>query len=242
MQTVPNPQCSICLEDFNRTTQKKIVCEDCNAEICMKCIKRFLAENVQEPNCMQCREVYTNDFLDGNFSKHYRRSVIKSVRATSLVQREQQYLPGLMHRAEAYKKAQKIKEEVSTLYNKKWEINRSLIYIQKKIMTTIKSSNTSSDLYKLNEEHSKLNLEDNEIYTKIQTLDRQQKDYEKVYENGSTINIQRRVKCISLNCKGLNSYDNYLFFFIKFDKSIKLFNIIIISIFKSYNTINFIIL
>lgn len=202
MQTAPNAQCSICLDDFNQTIRKRIVCESCNAEICMKCIKRFLAENVQEPNCMQCREVYTNNFLDDNFSKHYRRSVIKSVRATSLVQREQQYLPGLMHRAEAYKKAQKIKEEVSTLYNKKWEINRSLIYIQKQIMTTIKSSTTSLDLYKLNEEHSKLNLEDNDIHTKIQTLVRQQKDYEKVYENGSTINIKRRVKCITQNCKG----------------------------------------
>jgi hypothetical protein len=201
MQTELATQCTICLDDFNKTIRKKIVCESCNAEICMKCIKRFFAENVQEPNCMQCREVYTKDFLDRNFSKHYRRVVIKNVRATSLTQREQQYLPGLMHRAEAYKKSQKIKEQISILYQEKWQINNSLFNIQK-MMTDIKSSNQALELCNLNEEHSQLNVEYREINTKIQTLTKQQEAYEKVYHNGSSVNVYRRVKCITLNCKG----------------------------------------
>ena len=96
--------CSICVDTFNNSSRKKVTCQNCNIDICTKCIKKFLAENVQEPNCMNCKDVYKKSFMDTNFGYTYRKTVLKNVRLNVLVAREKQIMPELMHRADAFKK------------------------------------------------------------------------------------------------------------------------------------------
>ena len=84
--------CAICVETFNMTIRKKVTCGNCNIEICKKCIKRYLAENVQQPNCMQCRWIYTKQFMDTNFSVKFRKTALQQIREVVLVEREKQHL------------------------------------------------------------------------------------------------------------------------------------------------------
>jgi hypothetical protein len=109
----PQPTtCNICAENFNKTVRQRIQCENCQMDICMKCIKRFLAENVQEPNCMNCREVYTKEFMDKTLGYTYRRRILKTVRLEVLMAREKEFMPDLMHRAQAYREVLRMDEEM----------------------------------------------------------------------------------------------------------------------------------
>jgi hypothetical protein len=110
--------CSICIETFNNAARKKVVCDNCSMEICTKCIKKFLAENVQNPNCMNCKELYSKEFMDRHFGYTYRQSVLKNVRLNVLVAREKLIMPDLMHRADAYKQW-RVHEDERTKLRKK---------------------------------------------------------------------------------------------------------------------------
>lgn len=112
---VPTYHCNICQETFNRSARKHTKCSNCEMDICSKCVKRFLAENVQEPNCMGCREVYTKEFMDLNFGKMYRRKILKTIRLDVLVAREKEFMPDLMHRAAAYKQYRVLSEEINEI-------------------------------------------------------------------------------------------------------------------------------
>ncbi len=208
MQTA---SCTICLEDFNITMRKRVVCPNssCNIETCMKCVKRFFAENVQEPNCMQCRELYTKDFLDENFSKHYRRTVIKNVRASVLVQREQQYLPGLMHRVEAYKKILKIQNKINNLHTDSYNKQRELRNLQNNIKVyLLKKTLQIEELSELNNKVAELMEDIDKLSKRIINLNVKETEYRNIYNTGNAVNIQRKVKCITTGCKGY--FDNDL--------------------------------
>ena len=45
-------ECIICCENFNLTTRKKIKCNFCDVEICLKCNKRYLVELNENEHCM----------------------------------------------------------------------------------------------------------------------------------------------------------------------------------------------
>jgi hypothetical protein len=195
--------CAICIEPFNLTIRKKVTCGNCNMDICKKCIKRYLAENLQQPNCMQCRWIYTKQFMDSNFSVKFRKTALQQIREVVLVEREKQHLPELMHRASAKKSLIAIEKELA-------DANRLFYSSSQRVMKS------KSQLTELSLEPS-LNLDaiaeikklyDMDKETMKQAQDTQERllktrnEYRRVYWHGGQLSVSAVVKCIDPECKG----------------------------------------
>lgn len=211
--------CSICAENFNGTVRTRVHCDNCNTDICRKCIKRFLAESLQEPNCMNCREVYTKQFMDINLGHVYRCSILKKIRLDVLVAREKEYMPELMHRAQAWKEVKRIDQELKLYRNK---IVDAKVHLKKLL-----KEKEDLDL-NLRETIENINMKNTEAIKTSQELlssyyDAHQKltDYIKFYElNSELLNEDRKIQlhiyyhggtvkngnakfpCIKPDCKG----------------------------------------
>lgn len=209
--------CTICIEPFNRTVRKKIECANCHTDICAKCIKRFLAETLQEPNCMQCKEVYTKEFLDNSFSVNYRRNVLKNIREIILVEREGQHLPELMHRANALKNSKDMSETIRTLTKKVYEttkdirdIELSIYNLQENISEyqdeTLKKSSAEklvACICKRNELKKSIKDDDKTL----SDMYKLQREYNDIYYRGGTIKVSNIIPCIKSECKGFLNDD-----------------------------------
>ena len=63
--------CGICIEKFNKRTRKKVECSKCNMEICSECIKRYILDLNDVPQCMNCKCGYTSNFLCDIYSNKF---------------------------------------------------------------------------------------------------------------------------------------------------------------------------
>ena len=196
--------CSICIEPFNRAGRKIVTCEACHADICTKCIKRFLSETLQMPNCMNCRHIYTNKFMDESFSRTYRKNVLRNIRETLLVEREKQHLPELMHRADAYNQRRKVQKEIYELYDETSDLRIKLNLINTSILHAEQIENAED-----NEKAKLLLAEKNEVTDIIKLneallkdLQQKREEFNEIYMNGGIQSIQIIIPCVVENCKG----------------------------------------
>lgn len=219
--------CSICIESFNNIGRRKVVCEKCTTEICTKCVKTFLAENVQEPNCMNCRETYSKRFMDNNFGQVYRKTTLKNVRLNVLVAREKQIMPDLMHRADAYKQCRiqeaaqaKIRKEMNILEMSLDETYRTRLKLDEMLKNNIHNidtvDNRLSDEFMSTITESIINT--NKVQTAIENeLNQLQALYDanwseirrlsKIYYNGTTQKTHTVMNCLKSDCKGFLDED-----------------------------------
>jgi hypothetical protein len=216
--TVVSESCFICAESFNGSVRKKVCCSACNADICRKCIKRFLAESVQEPNCMNCREVYTNKFMDANLGYVYRCSILKKIRLDVLVAREKEYMPSLMHRAQACKEIKRIGEKLSVYKNDLYAAEKDLVKLQQEknlvdgICGEVENNSifTQHGVEKFQELHSLYNKMHEELTDKITECRRHRelllnnlRTQEQIYHHGGSLkNGNYKMHCIKPDCKG----------------------------------------
>jgi hypothetical protein len=220
--------CAICIDTFNYVGRKKITCESCNTEICMKCIKRFLAENVQEPNCMNCREVYTNQFMDQNFGYTYRRTLLKNVRLEVLVAREKQIMPDLMHRADAYRKSKtysknynQVRSEIRGVELRLDEVYSNRNKLDKIINNNIGNvstvNNTLGDEFMKTVTDAIINSSkiQFELEGKLTDLEKKSQEYlnkmykyENIYFKGGFSKTTSVMHCLKTDCKGFLN-ENY---------------------------------
>jgi hypothetical protein len=219
--------CSICVETFNNVGRKKVVCGKCSMEICTKCIKKFLAENVQEPNCMNCKEVYSKDFMDTYFGYTYRQSILKGVRLNVLVAREKLIMPDLMHRADAYKQCRlheveraKLRKKMNSLEISLEEIYATRAKLDDMLKNNIENITTvdnqlSDEFMKsitdaiINTNKVKLDIENqldqleivyNDNWKEISRLS-------DIYYNGATQKTDSVMNCFKEECKGFLDKD-----------------------------------
>jgi hypothetical protein len=203
MATETQATCAICVDTFNKTIRKRVVCEQCDIEICVKCIKRYVSEHLQPPNCMQCKTIYTKEFMNNNLSERYRKCVLKHLRETLLVQREKQYLPELMHRAEA-KNAYKAIDEQFTEINSKYILYSEQMYaysqdLQQLLLSDKFDANQIEELRRKYKE-SVILLE--EIEQRRNELIEQRLLSYKTYIRGGKYNVSQILECIQPDCKG----------------------------------------
>ena len=66
--------CSVCWNDYNKSTRKKISCNFCDLECCRECIRTYLLQTTETPHCMECKNKWELDFTKKQF---YRAILIK---------------------------------------------------------------------------------------------------------------------------------------------------------------------
>lgn len=198
-----NATCAICVDTFNRTIRKRVVCEKCNIEICVKCIKRYISEHLQPPHCMQCKTIYTKEFMNTNFSERYRKFVLKNLHETLLVQREKQYLPELMHRAEAKKTFMAIDKQFTEI-NKKYILHSEQIYVYNQELQKLVFSDNfdTTQLEELKRKYQESVMLFKETETKRNELINERALNFKLYKHGGKYNVSQILECIQPDCKG----------------------------------------
>ncbi len=201
--------CAICIETFNKTIRKKTTCINCATTICAKCVKRYLAESSQQPNCMQCRVIYTEQFMDSQFSVNFRKTTLQKIRETIVIEREKQHLPQLMHRVSAYKQMLNLHTETKSIADKLSPLRKNKHRLSGilKAFTTIGKSNEDTVYMNIAEEHSKLKEEIQEYEKESMALYRRISDVVQLYENGGVKQVSAVVQCITEGCKGYLNND-----------------------------------
>ena len=86
-------ECAICTEKFTKQTRKKIICNNCNFESCLSCVKTYFKSGESHPSCMNCFEKFSEEFLYDNFPKNYINKDIKEIKQNLLFEQEKQLLP-----------------------------------------------------------------------------------------------------------------------------------------------------
>lgn len=120
--------CGICCENYNNSTHAKVTCEyiDCQYHACKTCIRTYLVGTASDPNCMNCKKNWSEQFLVTNLNRTFCEKEYKQHRKELLVERELSKLPETMVFAEQSKKISKEQQQILLLHNRQKELTKQL--------------------------------------------------------------------------------------------------------------------
>jgi hypothetical protein len=120
--------CDICCENYNQSTRAKIICEyaDCQYSACKNCVRTYLVGTTSDPNCMNCKKVWSDQFLVKNLNRTFCEKEYRQHRKELLVDRELSKLPETMIFAEQTKKIRREEEKIAEIRTKVLELNKQL--------------------------------------------------------------------------------------------------------------------
>jgi len=189
--------CTICVSNFNKTIRKNVKCTNCQTDICAACIKRYLADTIQEPNCMNCRQLYSKEFLSANFTTKYTREVLNRVRFNVVIEREKRYLPALVPRADAYRKMKSLDDDMKPLEEQYLQLVQTLKALRKRIA----DANETHTEDMLDEERT-LAAEVKSLKTTLIKLNQEYTSFQDIYHQNSEVSIREGHPCINGECRG----------------------------------------
>ena len=133
--------CQICCEDYNKTTRKEVVCcfTDCKYSACKGCIRTYLLGTTNDPNCMNCKKVWDQNFLIKNLNRAFYDNDYKKHRKQLLVDREISKLPETMNAAEKYKLIKEEEKKIKSVNEKMSELKKELIKLNNEKSNYIKT-------------------------------------------------------------------------------------------------------
>ena len=103
-------ECQICIEKFNNSRRKRIICNKCKYEICTTCIKRFLL-TTETPKCMNCNNEFSAEFINEKMSNKFYNKDLRDALARKFLDKEKSKLPDTMFKIQERKENMiKIKE------------------------------------------------------------------------------------------------------------------------------------
>lgn len=122
-------ECKICVNLFNKTNHKKIMCE-CKECVCLECCKKYITESDSFANCMSCKKEWNRIFLFENFPKKWLNKEYKKHKEELLEKRHDAMLPKY-HKYVLSKKREheyqneikEIEKEIQSLYKKRHTLN-----------------------------------------------------------------------------------------------------------------------
>lgn len=99
-EVVEVESCPICAEAYTSSLRKKIECNGCRKDCCIRCVERYMLSSIEDPHCMSCRHAWTRGFLNTFCSSTFLNKTYYAFRQTVLVNREKSFLPGYQLAAE----------------------------------------------------------------------------------------------------------------------------------------------
>ena len=87
--------CDVCCETFNKMDRIPVQCiNQCGLNVCRKCVDTFVVSNSpQEPVCMKCKHVWTEEFLATQMTKVFMTKKLKPLLAQRMFEVEQMRFP-----------------------------------------------------------------------------------------------------------------------------------------------------
>ena len=119
--------CLVCCEKLNKSNHKKIICGYCNFLACKTCVQKYLMESSQDPNCMNCKKIFTRDFLNDTCTKVFINTELKTHRETVLLDRQKCLIPETQPYVILEKEKEKLYNQVKKIEAEKAEISKMVI-------------------------------------------------------------------------------------------------------------------
>ena len=116
--------CGICCEKLNQSTRKEVVCVFCNYSVCRTCFQKYILETLQDPQCMNCKKIFTFDFISDNCTSIFITKNLKIHRENILFDREKSLLPETQPHVIVENQKRALKKEIELIENRKWELKR----------------------------------------------------------------------------------------------------------------------
>lgn len=130
------PCCSVCIEEYNKSKRKEILCNHCNFSACKMCVERVLLESNNDPCCMQCLNTWSVDFLVNNFTKVFINVTLKKHRENQLFEREKAMLPASQIVVERQIKIKNMQKEIKEKSSHKFRIQLQCEELSERIENT----------------------------------------------------------------------------------------------------------
>ena len=108
-EVVEVESCPICAEAYTSTLRKKVECNGCHKDCCIRCVERYMLSSIEDPHCMNCRQAWTRGFLNIICSSTFLNKTYYAFRQTVLVNREKSFLPGYQLAAEKELRVRELK-------------------------------------------------------------------------------------------------------------------------------------
>ena len=198
-------QCSICCENYNKSTRKKIECHSCNLNACKTCWETHFIGSAREPSCMgfKCSRVFSVVFIVNTFGKSFYFSKLKKTISDFLFAREKALIPDTLSIAENVKKRNEIFREIDTISKELEQIHM----IKKKIKEENKSVRVTTDRKKKEALKKEYSLYE-EYYDLMNVKRSQLKIMLGIVE---VIRKPRKfiINCSNNDCKGFIENDHY---------------------------------
>ena len=118
--------CSVCCEKLNKSNHKNISCGYCDFSACKTCIQKYLIESSQDPHCMNCKKIFTRDFLNDNCTKVFINTDLKTHRETVLLDRQKCLIPETQPYVILEKEKEKLHHKIKIIEAEKLEILKLL--------------------------------------------------------------------------------------------------------------------
>lgn len=108
-------ECTICTEKYNKILRKPVDCPYCRFTGCLSCCQRYILSVVQDPHCMNCKKVWSREFLDDRFPKQFINTELKLHREAILFEREKNLLPQTQENIKILNEQKQIDTQIDTL-------------------------------------------------------------------------------------------------------------------------------
>jgi hypothetical protein len=125
--------CPICTDKYNNSNHKPIICEygDCNFSACKSCIRTYLLNTTTDPNCMECKKVWTENFIVLHLNRSFIINDYKLHRRQLLLDREISKMPESMHAAGRHQRIENQRTISTNLFEQMREVRKHLSDLQK---------------------------------------------------------------------------------------------------------------
>lgn len=107
--------CFTCTEPYNKVSHRKITCCYCSFSSCHKCVQRYIIFQIQDPHCMNCKKIWTREFIDLQLSRQFITTELKAHRETILFEKEKNLLPETQHNVKLLQQQEEIEKEMDTI-------------------------------------------------------------------------------------------------------------------------------
>lgn len=85
--------CSICCSPYTKTLRKQVQCPYCQYTCCQVCLRQYFLTIQDEPNCISCHKIFSQDHKVELVGSHYLNHVYRKHREALLFERERAMLP-----------------------------------------------------------------------------------------------------------------------------------------------------
>ena len=116
-------ECSICLEKFNKSSNKKIDFKTCqddeNTKVCTSCASKIILESCKEAKCMVCNVLWDKEFMCDYFTKKFINNDFKLHQEHYLYEQQIARLPDIQNLAVQRKQLNELKGQLNLIKKKR---------------------------------------------------------------------------------------------------------------------------